>query len=65
MNKNEQMVKELQISMAALYSARSIATGILKDGMYPEMDRDTFDKIVNLQTDLTILITQLEAKTKV
>lgn len=55
-------IEHLNKAMGNLYQARYRATGQQGpegDKYYPEMDRDTFDEIVTLQTKLQSLISRL------
>ena len=57
------MLTDLNSAMGALYSARYKATGPQGDRHnYPEMDLETFNEIVVLQTGLQKLISRLSDK---
>ena len=56
------IIDDLYQSLGSLYTARYRSCGKLVDNHHPEMDEETFNEIVHLQTELTRLISRLEKK---
>lgn len=56
------IIDDLYQSLGSLYAARYKSCGKLVDNQYPEMDLETFNEIVHLQTEITRLISRLEKK---